>query len=303
MQTSRYLYSITQEHDLPRNIQRLLRVRRNLCRSADFASTFLSLHTTPKANLLVQNELPDDLHPAVVARQVAVELVRNLVQLPKPSPRNSREVVVLVVQTDVVREQIQHAVVRESLRRRRKLGFLALLVGLLQRARVLCEDVVLGDEVASDGVQRAGEEGAQDEITERFAANVLHEEVVYRELHEDVESVDARERQVVNHHGTEGVEEDLEGCEESFAGDGVEEPGFEGSGKVGVEAVHAEGLVVGQVVRLDMIVRRTVQHDCKCTYRHTLNEAEYGMPIGKLAKIASMRFANGDLKARLCEIS
>lgn len=27
------------------------------------------------------------------------------------------------------------------------------------------------------------------------------------------------------------------------------------------------------------------------------------MPIGKLAKIASMRFANGDLKARLCEIS
>ena len=27
------------------------------------------------------------------------------------------------------------------------------------------------------------------------------------------------------------------------------------------------------------------------------------MPIGKLAKIASMRLANGDLKAKLCEIS
>jgi hypothetical protein len=27
------------------------------------------------------------------------------------------------------------------------------------------------------------------------------------------------------------------------------------------------------------------------------------MPMGKLAKIASMRFAKGDLKAKLCEIS
>ena len=27
------------------------------------------------------------------------------------------------------------------------------------------------------------------------------------------------------------------------------------------------------------------------------------MPMGKLAKIASIRFANGDLKAKLCEIS
>ena len=57
--------------------------------------------------------------------------------------------------------------------------------------------------------------------------------------------MDARERQVVHHHGAQGVEEDLEGCEEGFAGDGVEEPGFEGGGKVGVEAVYAEGFVVG----------------------------------------------------------
>ena len=82
----------------------------------------------------------------------------------------------------------------------------------------------------------------------------MDEEVVDGELHEDVEGVDAGEGQVVDHHGTQGVEEDLEGCEEGFAGDGVEEPGFEGSGQVGVEAVHAEGLVVGEVVGLDMIV-------------------------------------------------
>jgi hypothetical protein len=230
---------------LSSNVQRLLRVSRNLSTRADFPTTLLPLHATPKTDLLVQNELPNHLHPAVMARQIAVKLIRNLVQLPQPGPRHSREVVVLVVQADVVREQVQRAVVRECLWRRRELGFLALLIGLLQRARVLGEDVVLSDEVAGDGVQRAGEERAQDEVAERFAADVLHEEVVDGELHEDVESMDAGEGQVVDHHGTQGVEEDLEGCEEGFAGDGVEEPGFEGGGQVGVEAVHAERLVVG----------------------------------------------------------
>lgn len=35
----------------------------------------------------------------------------------------------------------------------------------------------------------------------------------------------------------------------------------------------------------------------------TLNEALYGIPIGRFAKIASNRLAIGDLNARLCEIS
>ena len=96
---------------LPRDIQRLLRVCGNLCSGTDFASTILSLHTTPESNFLVQNELPDDLHPAVVARQVAVEFIRDLVQLPKPGPRNSRKVVVLIVQADVVGQDVQNTVV------------------------------------------------------------------------------------------------------------------------------------------------------------------------------------------------
>lgn len=35
----------------------------------------------------------------------------------------------------------------------------------------------------------------------------------------------------------------------------------------------------------------------------TLNEALYGTPMGRFAKIATSRFASGDRKARLCEIS
>ena len=152
------IYTVSDNrHDLPRNIQRLLRVRRDLCRSTDFTSTFLSLHATPETDLFIQDELPDDLHPAVVARQITIELIRDLVKLPQPGPRDRREVVVLVVQTHVVGQDVQNTVVRERLWWRRQLGLLALLVRLLQGARVLCENVVLGDEVACYGVQGAGE--------------------------------------------------------------------------------------------------------------------------------------------------
>lgn len=37
--------------------------------------------------------------------------------------------------------------------------------------------------------------------------------------------------------------------------------------------------------------------------KHTLNEAEYGIPIGRLVTIAKSRFARADLNAKLCEIS
>lgn len=36
---------------------------------------------------------------------------------------------------------------------------------------------------------------------------------------------------------------------------------------------------------------------------HTLNEALYGIAIGRFAKMAIIRFALADLKAKLCEIS
>jgi len=52
--------------------------------------------------------------------------------------------------------------------------------------------------------------------------------------------VHPREGYAVDRHGPYGVEEDLEGAEEGFAKDRVEENGFEGSRQVRVEAVDAE---------------------------------------------------------------
>jgi hypothetical protein len=58
-------------------------------------------------------------------------------------------------------------------------------------------------------------------------------------LSDDIEEVDVSERKLVDHHGAEGVEEDLECAEEGFPENGVEEESFEGGGEVGVEAVYA----------------------------------------------------------------
>ena len=112
------------------------------------------------------------------------------------------------------------------------------------------EDVVFGDEVARAGVQRASEEGGEDQVVEGVGGAELDEDGVEEELDEDVDEVDGGEGHGVDEDGADGVEEDLEGAEEGFAEEGVEEYGFKGGGEVGVEAVDAEGFVVCEVVWL-----------------------------------------------------
>ena len=178
-----------------------------------------------------------------MCRQIIVELVRDSVEGWKTRPGNGREVVVLVVQADVVREEVEGAIVRVRLGQRylvRRVG------GVLVR---LLEDVVLGDKVACAGVQRPSEEAAQDQVTQRPTSSKLHESIVESELCDDIEEVNLGEGQVVDEHGSEGVEEDLEGAEEGLASDRVEKDGLKGGGQVGIEAIDAERLVVGQVVR------------------------------------------------------
>ena len=76
--------------------------------------------------------------------------------------------------------------------------------------------------------------------------------VVESELDNDIEEVDLGHWELVNEHGSQSVEEDLEGGEEGFSGYRVEEEGFEGGGEVGVEAVHTEGFVVREMVGLSL---------------------------------------------------
>lgn len=154
---------------------------------------------------------------------------------------------VLIVQPHVPGEEVQRAVVRVRLRHR----------GVEFRARItrlggqVLKDVVLCDEVSSQGMQTARQETGEDEVEECVSAGVFDEADVEGNLHYDVEEVDLCQRDLVDHHWAEGVEEDLEGAEECFAEDGVEEDGFEGGRHVGVEAVNAEGLVVSEVVRAE----------------------------------------------------
>ena len=78
------------------------------------SSVFLSpLDTAVQADVRIPYKLPDDVDPAAVVRKVDVELLGHLVEPREPCPRHGREIMVLVVETHVVRQEIERPVVGE----------------------------------------------------------------------------------------------------------------------------------------------------------------------------------------------
>lgn len=74
----------------------------------------LSLDTSPKTPLTMEDESWDSHWPGVADWQWLVKLRSNLSELVKTGPWNSWEIVMLVVETDIVGEEVQWAVVREG---------------------------------------------------------------------------------------------------------------------------------------------------------------------------------------------
>ena len=132
---------------------------------------------------------------------------------------------VFVVVAYVVHEDVQGTVVTEclwnwDLGRR-----------VLRCNRLPLKDVVFSDEMRGTWMQTPCQKRAQNQIPKRVVTpRQLYERVIEDQLDSDIEGVDFGERDLVDHHGAEGVEEDLEGAEEGFACDGIEEEGFEASG-------------------------------------------------------------------------
>lgn len=212
------------------------------------SAALLPLHATPHPDLLVKDEAPQHCHPALMLRQRGIKLLCHLMQLRQPRPGDGGEIVMFIVQADVVREEIQRAVVAK------RLGDGDVVRRITGRRGDRLVHVVLGDEVARRGMQRAGEERGEEEVQQRIDAKVAREEVdqhvVEGQLDREVDPVHPGKGHAVDGHGPDGVEEDLEGAEEGLAEDRVEEDSFEGGGQVRVESIDAEGLVVGKVVWL-----------------------------------------------------
>ena len=146
------------------------------------------------------------------------------------------------MQTHIVGQHVERAVVRKSLWHRRQRRY-ALRVG-----RLLLENVVLGDEVPCTWMQGSREEGAHDEIPQCVRAGVLHEEIIKGHLGNDVENMYSCHGEVVDHHGTDGIEDDLERGEEGLSKDGIEEEGFESGGKISVKSIYSKRLVMRQMI-------------------------------------------------------
>lgn len=210
--------------------------------TTNHASTFLALHTASHADVGVKDESPDGVDPTLMARQVVVELGSQVSNGMQASPGNGGEVMVLVVEADVVREPVERAVVGEGL------GNGDAVIRVLLRGGDGFVDVVLSDKVASQGVKATSKEGRQEEVEVSVEGGEVDEGGVEGELDSNVQEVDLGQGNAVHGHGAEGVEEDLEGAEEGLSKNGVEEEGFKGGRKISIEAIDAEGLVVGKMV-------------------------------------------------------
>lgn len=139
-----------------------------------------------------------------MCRQGIIKLLGNLVQLGQSSPGDRREVVVLIVQTDIVSEKVQDAVVAVGLRKR------DLVLGVSGFVRNVLIHVVFGDEMPCCWVETASQEGGQDQVQDRVDREVVREQgnegVVEGQLNGNVEPVDPGEGDTVNGHRAEGVE-------------------------------------------------------------------------------------------------
>lgn len=210
--------------------------------ATDKAASLLTLDTATHANVLIEDEAPDGIAPALVAGQVIIEFVSNLAHFMKTSPRHCREVVVLVVKSDVVGEPVEGPIVREGL------GDGDLVLWVASGGSNGLVHVVLGDEVASQRVKTPSQKGGEQQVEKRVDRGVLQENEIKGDLDSDVEGVNSSQRNAVDGHRSQSVEEDLESAEEGLSENRIQNEGLEGSGKIGIKAIDTEGLVVGKVV-------------------------------------------------------
>lgn len=122
----------------------------------------------------VPDEAPHDANPRGVAGEVVIVLGGHLLERREARSGNAGEIVVLVVVADVVGQLVQNTIVRVSL-------------------VALGPFVVLGDEVAGEGMERGTHEGREEEVGERLAGHVLVNERVYGELEDPLQDFPLRQ--------------------------------------------------------------------------------------------------------------
>lgn len=255
--------------------------------STNDTPTLGSLYPTPHSDIAIQDEGPDDPDPAAVAGQRFVELLRDLVQLWQAGPRDSREIMVFIVQANIVGKDVEGTIVRVRLRRRERVQGMFLLRLILPSSFLFLnrfsparldvgEEVVFGDKVSCARVQGTRQERAQYEIVQWLRGTAeLDDAVVEDKLGNEIQDMDRGERRAVDEHRADRIEEDLERAEEGFAEQGVEEPSFKSCRKIGVKSCNSQGLVMCQMVGLK-------KHKSAVKYRLTMDLAEwFTIPIDR----------------------
>ncbi len=204
-------------------------------------------------HLRAHNEIVQDLDPRVVTRQVVIELGRNLSHLAESVAGYVGEVVVLVVVAHVEGDQIERAVVR---------------VGLV----ALDEHVVLGDEVARDGVETEAEHGADEQVENGLRSPEVVHGIVECELNDQVDDLGNAHGLGHDQERSHRVEQGQQAHIDYLADGRGKHSRLDACWQIGIVVDHAQVFMVITVVLLEGDKRRHSHRQVGEVAEHAVGE-------------------------------
>ena len=123
---------------------------------------------------------------------------------------------VFVVVSDIIGEDVQNPIVRICFRN----GDISRHLSIWQGG--FGKDIMLRNKVGSTWMQRSGQERTQEEIHQCFWPKVGDYEIVEHNLGGNIAIMDRPKGDFINHHGPDGIENQLEGAKKGLAKDRVE---------------------------------------------------------------------------------
>mmetsp|Transcript_18420 Transcript_18420/g.15722 ORF Transcript_18420/g.15722 Transcript_18420/m.15722 type:complete len:247 (-) Transcript_18420:320-1060(-) len=176
----------------------------------------LTHHTAVQIKILARDELIKDLGPGGVAGHI-IPFGGDGLNLPQIETSNVREIMMLIMKTNVVNDPIERTIVT---------------VGLLAVHKL----IMLGDEVTRDGVENAqAHEETTDKVEKGLPSEVLDYDDIKRDLDQPVDKLVEVHGEGVHKEGPQRIEEWLIESPEELAELMLEQVSLESGGQIDID--------------------------------------------------------------------
>lgn len=178
-----------------------------------------TMHTGPRSNSRVGQKLPNHPAPAGMEIQRLIKLRSNLSELVQPRLRDLREIVMLVMVTHIVRNGIQGAIVAI-------------------RLLTLFKHIVLGNQVPSQRVDTASQNGASKQVRKGFESQEVEHQGVGGHDCDPVDDVAHVGGFGAHHQRADAVNNEVHEAVDDLRDEALDVGGLKDSGKIYITAIY-----------------------------------------------------------------